>query len=301
MVAAGPKTYQWLLGSEMEDLENCKWLGNASRGEPEKATDFLALTVKALADLLVNRGEFFDEIGRGNTQLRRFPVAVADPPLESASKAIEGAIPKDLLSQRSGDTNSRESQRSGDTNSKESQRSGDTNSKESASSEKSKEAYCPGEFFDEQNRVKGEEGDTLLEIADLLVNQATPLESAFKAIEGAIPKDLLSQKSHYTNSKESSSSEKSKQTDYKRKGEIFLKKMGKISNIRKKLCEQQQVKIPVFSRGKKPILVIDLGKYFEGKEYLIPGPFLVVLKAAVSWSACCHNPLLPECGSYSDH
>lgn len=33
--------------------------------------------------------------------------------------------------------------------------------------------------------------------------------------------------------------------------------------------------------------------YFEGKEHLIPDPFLVVLKAAVSWSAFRDQTLLP--------
>ena len=53
--------------------------------------------------------------------------------------------------------------------------------------------------------------------------------------------------------------------------------------------------------SKKPILVVDLSVYFEGKEHLIPDPFLVVLKAAVSWSAFRDQKLLPACGNHSDH
>ena len=35
----------------------------------------------------------------------------------------------------------------------------------------------------------------------------------------------------------------------------------------------------------RPVLLVDLEKYFEGNEHMIPDPFRVVLKAAVSWSA----------------
>ena len=46
-----------------------------------------------------------------------------------------------------------------------------------------------------------------------------------------------------------------------------------------------QVQIPKLDeRSKKPVVVVDLGAFFEGKENLIPDPFIVVLKAAASWS-----------------
>ena len=55
---------------------------------------------------------------------------------------------------------------------------------------------------------------------------------------------------------------------------------------------KNQAQIPkVDERSKKPVVVADLGAFFEGKENLIPDPFIVVLKAAASWSTFCSQDL----------
>lgn len=221
MVAASPKTYRWLLGSEMltEDSVQHHWLGIASPGEPEKATEFLALTVKALAGLLFNHGE---------GDLKKY----ADAHLNAKKN--------------------------------------------------------------EKNMEKGNRESELVE---------TRLELVFKDIEGAIPSDLLSQRSFHTNDS-ASASEKSKQPCYKKKAQAFAGKVKAVCNVRDNTLSSNggnKVQIPVLKNGEKPILVIDLGKYFEGKEYLIPDPYLVVLKAAVTWSSFRDQKLLPACGNHSDH
>jgi len=210
MIAASPKTYQWLMGREMltEDFEQYKWLGEASPGEPQKATDFLALTVKALADLLDQYGE--NDLGE----------------------------------------------------------------------------------VKELNKGEGESDASL--------------ECVFKAIEGAIPRDLLSQRSFHENSSAGNSSEKTKPV-YKKKAKEFVGKIQAVNKVREKNLEshgKKHVQIPKLDEhrsNKKPVLVVDLGVYFKGKEHLIPCPFLVVLKAAVSWSAFRDQKLLPVCGNHSDH
>ena len=212
MIAASPKTYQWLLGKHMltEDSKQYKWLGEALPGEPQKATDFLALTVRALADLLIRHGE-------GD---------------------LERLIDK----------------------------------------------Y-------EKKKGTGEE------------EEDTRLDRVFKAIEGAIPRDLLSQRSFHSSSSAGNSNEKSKR--YKINAQEFITKVKKVDNVRKKGLvsgNKRHVQIPYFDDelSKEPMLVVDLGVYFKGKERLIPDPFLVVLKAAVSWSDFLDQKLLPACRNHSD-
>jgi len=55
VVAAKPDTYKWLMGTKLpsESSPKNKWLEEASDQDLELATDFLSLTVRALADLLV--------------------------------------------------------------------------------------------------------------------------------------------------------------------------------------------------------------------------------------------------------
>ena len=56
------------------------------------------------------------------------------------------------------------------------------------------------------------------------------------------------------------------------------------------------VQIPKIELNKrKPVLAVDFEVYFRDKEHLIPDPFLVVLKAAVCWSAFRDQKLLPAC------
>ena len=86
----------------------------------------------------------------------------------------------------------------------------------------------------------------------------------------------------------------------------IIKEIRAIENVSdKNLVSRQRknVQIPVFKlkRSMKPILVIDLGIYFEGKKHLIPDPFLVALKAAVSWSSFQDQKLLPACSKHPDH
>jgi len=219
MVAASPETYKWLLGTENldESVQN-KWFGVASPGEQEEATNFLALTVRALADLLVTH--------------------------------CEGDLTKLVEEQREANVKRKGEQRDANVN------------------------------------RKG--GDTTL-------------EGVFKSILSAIPGDLLSQRSYHTNTS-ASNSESSKQPDYRNKAQAFAKKIRAIENVRDKNLVTGVVQIPVLLKeSKKPILVIDLGVYFKGKEHLIPDPFLVALKAAVSWSNFRDQKLLPACGKHPDH
>jgi len=216
MVAASPETYTWLLGTEKLDDESVqnKWFGVASPEEAGEATKFLALTVRALADLLVTHGK---------GDLTR--------PVQEHNANV-----------------------------------------------KEKEGKNHGN-----------------------VREGTALEEVFKSILGAIPSDLLSQRSFHTN-ESAITGENSEQPNYQLKAQAFVRKIAAIEHVRDKNLKSK-VQIPVFNlkRSRKPILVIDLGVYFEEKKYLIPDPFLVALKAAVSWSSFQNQKLLPACGKHPDH
>ena len=61
IVAATPETYKWLMGTPPPSLSSpppqMKWLSEADDDDLQLATDFLSLTVRANADLLVQCGE----------------------------------------------------------------------------------------------------------------------------------------------------------------------------------------------------------------------------------------------------
>jgi len=113
MIAASPTTYKWLMGTEIlsEDEPESKWLMEAGPGEPQVATDFLARTVKALAELLVEHGKddmgkIADEETKFQNQSRSSSLNETNEeedvsPLECVFKAIEGAIPSGHLSTKS--------------------------------------------------------------------------------------------------------------------------------------------------------------------------------------------------------
>ncbi|KAL7555383.1 hypothetical protein ACA910_013885 [Epithemia clementina (nom. ined.)] len=88
------------------------------------------------------------------------------------------------------------------------------------------------------------------------------------------------------------------------KAKAFQNKVEKLLKVTKGLKAK---KIPVLRNTTsededefvKLVVTVDLGIYFGGKDDLIPDPFLVVLKAAASWSVYTNQRLLPACEVYS--
>ncbi|KAL7572257.1 hypothetical protein ACA910_011785 [Epithemia clementina (nom. ined.)] len=137
------------------------------------------------------------------------------------------------------------------------------------------------------------------------------LELVFESIDGAIPSDLQSSTRNSSTKdastgKSGKTSGKSNQNWAEMKAEVFRNKIEKLLKVTKGL---KAIKIPVLqnttfednttSGDKTPVLTVDLSIYFEGKEDSIPDPFLVVLKAATSWSVFTNQRLLPACEVYS--
>lgn len=237
MIVATPSTYMWLMGKRMptEAKPQRKWLTEAkvSEGEAHKATNFLALTVQALADLLFDHGE-----------------------------SDMGDIAKRQIDQR----------------------------------QKSK-----------KNKKQSFEGSEQ-EMSEVSTDSQiyTELEKVFKAISGAIQIDHLSWRSDTDISTGGDASGRSSEKpDYKKKAGAFAGKVTDVVNLWGKRWKSKRwgkkVNIPVFKGGNDDhILVADLSVYFEGMEHMIPDPFLVALKAAVSWSSVqepCQE-LLPACANH---
>ncbi|KAL7578922.1 hypothetical protein ACA910_006896 [Epithemia clementina (nom. ined.)] len=229
MVSADPESYKWLLWLDREAEEELKWFGTGTPDELQTATDFLALTVRALADLLIQHGQ------------------------------------EDLVTPFT-------NQPANKVGSSEIDRAGD--------------------------KAEKHEKDIQNDNSEIDV-----LQRVFESIEGAIPSDLLSTMLDITTNDGSTreskkTSRKSKPSRAKGKANDFRTMVKRLLKLTKGLNE---IHIPVVinrSQNEKPILTVDLGIFFEGRENAIPDPFLVVLKAAASWSAYNNERLLPVCEVY---
>ncbi|KAL7556413.1 hypothetical protein ACA910_017395 [Epithemia clementina (nom. ined.)] len=218
MVSADPESYEWLLGTNRIKQQQLKWFGTGTSAELQTATDFLALTVRALADMLVQHGK--DD--------------------------LETPFAEDVA--------------------------GDAEHGKESHDDDLKKSY---------------------------------LQRVFESIDGAIPSDLLSP-TRNSSSKDDSTQQSGKTSGKSHsrrammKAEAFQNKVEKLLKVTKGL---KAIKIPVLRNTTsededefvKPVVTVDLGIYFGGKDDLIPDPFLVVLKAAASWSVYTNQRLLPAC------
>ncbi|KAL7565421.1 hypothetical protein ACA910_003610 [Epithemia clementina (nom. ined.)] len=226
MVSADPESYRWLLGLNIEE-GRLEWFGTGNPEELQTATDFLALTVKALAHLLIQHGR--DDL--------------ETPFLNQLSNKGRSSV------------------------------------------------------IDTADAEDGKHGN------EIHNDDSAPdvLRSVFESIEGAIPSDLLSSTrdsstKDASTGKSGKTSRKSNPPWAKEKAKAFRTKVEKLLKVTESL---KTIQVPVLhntgSKNERPVLTVDLGIYFKGREHLIPDPFLVVLKAAVSWSVYTNQRLLPAC------
>ncbi|KAL7558456.1 hypothetical protein ACA910_015358 [Epithemia clementina (nom. ined.)] len=222
MISADPESYKWLLGTDRIKQQQLKWFGTGTSAELQTATDFLALTVRALADMLVQHGK--DD--------------------------LETPFAEDVA--------------------------GDAEHGKESHDDDLKKSF---------------------------------LQRVFESIDGAIPSDLLSP-TRNSSTKDDSTQQSGKTSGKSHskwammKAEAFRNKVEKLLKVTKGL---KAIKIPVLrdttsedeDEFVKPVVTVDLGIYFGGKDDLIPDPFLVVLKAAASWSVYTNQRLLPACEVYS--
>ncbi|KAL7557781.1 hypothetical protein ACA910_020298 [Epithemia clementina (nom. ined.)] len=220
MVSADPESYKWLLGTDKIKQQQLKWFGTGTSAELQTATDFLALTVRALADMLVQHGKddletpFAEDVaGDAEHGKESHDDDLKKSYVQRVFESIDGAIPSDLLSPT----------RNSSTKDDSTQQSGKTSGKSH-----SKWAMNKAEAF--RNKV-----EKLLKVT-----------KGLKAIKIPVPRNTTSEDED----------------------------------------EDEFV---------KPVVTVDLGIYFGGKDDLIPDPFLVVLKAAASWSVYTNQRLLPAC------
>mmetsp|Transcript_22979 Transcript_22979/g.54525 ORF Transcript_22979/g.54525 Transcript_22979/m.54525 type:complete len:521 (-) Transcript_22979:282-1844(-) len=110
IVAATPETYKWLIGtappSKLSPPIQMGWLSEANDAELQMATEFLSLTVKANADLLVEHGEALQDAVK-KLKDAMDPEEGDDPAneLEKVLISIEnGVIPSELFSTKSEST-----------------------------------------------------------------------------------------------------------------------------------------------------------------------------------------------------
>ena len=111
IVAATPETYKWLMGtappSKSSPPPQMVWLSEANDDDLQVATDFLSLTVRANADLLVQYGKELDEAVEKLKGTENENLDESDPPrtLKQVLSSVQNGVkPSDLFSTKSEST-----------------------------------------------------------------------------------------------------------------------------------------------------------------------------------------------------
>jgi hypothetical protein len=87
-----------------------------------------------------------------------------------------------------------------------------------------------------------------------------------------------------------------------KKAEEFKSKLKDLQNVREKLRKEETVAVPKMknteddgANNSRRALKVDFAKYFADKQESIPDPFLLALRAAITWSSLQETKLLPAC------
>jgi hypothetical protein len=87
-----------------------------------------------------------------------------------------------------------------------------------------------------------------------------------------------------------------------KKVEEFKNELKDLQNVRDNLRKEKTVAVPKMknteddgANNSRRVLKVDFAKYFSDKKESIPDPFLLALKAAITWSSLQGTKLLPDC------
>jgi hypothetical protein len=87
-----------------------------------------------------------------------------------------------------------------------------------------------------------------------------------------------------------------------KKVEEFKNNLKDLQNVREKLRKAETVAVPKMKNAEvngannnRKVLKVDFGMYFLNRLESIPDPFLLALRAAISWSSLQETKLLPSC------
>jgi hypothetical protein len=87
-----------------------------------------------------------------------------------------------------------------------------------------------------------------------------------------------------------------------KKVEEFKNKLKDLQKVQEKLRKEKTVAVPKMknteddgANNSRRVLKVDFAKYFSDKQGSIPDPFLLALRAAITWSSLQETKLLPVC------